>query len=604
MGVNRIGKVHSGEDVPMYWSTSRISILRLYSQYSAFVLAKQERIFDAVQPGGAVDRAIRRFRSQRDRIRASAERDPNFGQHMLFSTDLNLWSFDFDAYFDRYLRSFETTRDTLRSNLAEFPRGSWWPEAGGVRVVTRGPTALDSVQFRLVRGSPHPTQVAWDVDADGTLGPADLPLPFHISGGNVVVEATFMPNFLRFMTRNSLVRAQHYQSLIALQPAVFHIVADVPLNVDGVRARNPLTAESRALSKIPDEGMVPTRWNVPVTTKPRNLEETWSGRVVVNEDRVVGADVTIVPGTEVALAPGASLVFRNKVRILGTTAAPVRFTPLDPSAAPWGTVALHGQGTTGSEIVNVHMTGGSGDRIGLTDYIAMLSVHDTRDVRIAGVTLTNNREYDDTLHVVYGKDVTIENIYIEGAHSDAIDVDVSTVKIRGGRIRDAGNDALDFMASSALVSGITLTGAGDKGVSVGEGSEVLIYDTVLLGNGIGIESRDQSVALVAQSELRDNHIQLNAYWKNWRYGGGGEIEVARSLISGRESGITADNQSRILLRSNQISPPMVPSERIVFGNIAAQGSRPKNHGAYSERMTAAMERWRVDHSTADDEYVE
>jgi hypothetical protein len=101
------------------------------------------------------------------------------------------------------------------------------------------------------------------------------------------------------------------------------------------------------------------------------------------------------------------------------------------------------------------------------------------------------------------------------------------------------------MSSSVLVENAQIIGSGDKGLSVGEASIVLLLNSLIKNNSIGIESKDRSIAAIHKSSLIDNNTNLNAYYKNWRYGSGGKILADAVFLSPSEKPISADKRSSI-----------------------------------------------------------
>ena len=60
------------------------------------------------------------------------------------------------------------------------------------------------------------------------------------------------------------------------------------------------------------------------------------------------------------------------------------------------------------------------------------------------------------------------------------------------------------MSSRVVITGMTITKSGDKGVSVGERTDVLIHNTRLAANIIGLESKDDSIARIVHVDLQRN----------------------------------------------------------------------------------------------------
>ena len=82
---------------------------------------------------------------------------------------------------------------------------------------------------------------------------------------------------------------------------------------------------------------------------------------------------------------------------------------------------------------------------------------------------------------------------------------------------------------------------------MGEGSDLFGVDNLLIGNTSGVQSKDGSTAVLFNHSFENNGTALHAYKKNWQYGVGGTIFLAKSIISGEEIAARAQKQSQIHL---------------------------------------------------------
>ena len=53
------------------------------------------------------------------------------------------------------------------------------------------------------------------------------------------------------------------------------------------------------------------------------------------------------------------------------------------------------------------------------------------------------------------------------------------------------NDSIDLMESNVIIASSRMFRSGDKGISVGENSNVLIYNSLLNENKIGLAVKDK-----------------------------------------------------------------------------------------------------------------
>ena len=171
----------------------------------------------------------------------------------------------------------------------------------------------------------------------------------------------------------------------------------------------------------------------------------------------------------------------------------------------------------------------------------MFSLHDTRDIVLKNISLNDNKIYDDALHLVYCKNILLENILIKNAFSDALDIDISDeIFIKKSIFLNPKNDSIDIMESRILVDGTEIYNSGDKGISVGENSNAIIHNSYLNSNNIGIAVKDNSIAKVVHTDFNNNIIQVGSYQKNYKYGNGGKINIFKSNFNSETNKIESD----------------------------------------------------------------
>jgi hypothetical protein len=165
-------------------------------------------------------------------------------------------------------------------------------------------------------------------------------------------------------------------------------------------------------------------------------------------------------------------------------------------------------------------------------------------VTITNSTFRDNSIVDDMVHFVYS-DVFISGSKFIRSNLDALDADISTVKIVDSEFIDSGNDALDLMTTKAEVERTILIRSRDKGISVGEGSDLDVVDSVFEENEIGLQAKDSSIARLENVQMIQNRLAVDAYKKNWRYDAGGRVVLTDSRFDKNIIDITKDKHSSI-----------------------------------------------------------
>ena len=179
----------------------------------------------------------------------------------------------------------------------------------------------------------------------------------------------------------------------------------------------------------------------------------------------------------------------------------------------------------------------------------MLSIHNSEDIVIENISLKNNSTYDDTMHIVYSNNIKINNLKMAQINSDGIDIDISkNIEIDNILINSAKNDCLDFMQTEATIKNSSFQNCNDKGISVGESSNIKILDSTFSKNKIAIESKDRSLVEIQNSNFNNNVLVFSAYKKNWKYNGGGKIQSKNNAILENLKIQKADKHSKITIQ--------------------------------------------------------
>jgi hypothetical protein len=124
---------------------------------------------------------------------------------------------------------------------------------------------------------------------------------------------------------------------------------------------------------------------------------------------------------------------------------------------------------------------------------------------------------EDALNIVRSE-FTIDRTLFGETSSDAFDADFAKGKITNSSFFKAGNDAIDASGSVIDIDIVRVDGAGDKGLSVGERSQVTVNDMGISGSRIGVASKDLSQIIIRNINISDSEIGLTAYQKKPEFG--------------------------------------------------------------------------------------
>ncbi|MCB4755569.1 MAG: right-handed parallel beta-helix repeat-containing protein [Elusimicrobia bacterium] len=282
----------------------------------------------------------------------------------------------------------------------------------------------------------------------------------------------------------------------------------------------------------------------------------WGGRVQVNEDKVISANETlkILPGTQVIIAPGKSIISFGQVQSVGTKDKPIRILPMDLRFA-WGVFAVVGHGADSSIFKNVIFEKGSLAQYERINFSGMLNIHYADDIRIESCRFRNNTQGDDVVHLAACDKFEFVENEIRQAFSDGLDCDLSDGIIVNNRIEDTVNDGIDIMTGHVYLINNEIRRANDKGISVGEHSAVIVTNNSISECNIGIALKDGSKGEVNNCEFNSNNTALSIYTKNSWYPGTGRAVIKNSKFFKNKNTFEMRDHSFVVLDHSTVDNP-------------------------------------------------
>ena len=104
----------------------------------------------------------------------------------------------------------------------------------------------------------------------------------------------------------------------------------------------------------------------------------------------------------------------------------------------------------------------------------------------------------------------IEKIEVSNAFSDAVDIDFSNIIIKQLNVTQANNDCFDVSGGEYYIENALLNKCGDKGISVGESSELQGTQIKINDSNIGIASKDSSITNIQYFLANNMNMCLEA----------------------------------------------------------------------------------------------
>jgi len=455
--------------------------------------------------------------------------------------------------FSEALSSFN---NCIIDRLDAIPDSTWSTDENGFIISINGEVPVSDIIVDFGE-SPLPKWIGIDLNGDTFINSNEMITSLRKEGSTISIPVRLYAN--RVVVAGGGIHRDNdmRRKDIIIANTGFRFVTSNNAKIKSVSASNPFSNKRTILKNKQFNYVLPSRLNVPIINgnyavfTPEN-KTVISGVLNITSDQHYKDNVTILPGTVINLDPGVNLIFYNKVTAKGTPELPIIIKRKNLKHA-WGVVALQGPNTSGSIFNNINISGGSGSELNGIYYTAMFSLHNTSNILIKNSRLSMNTKYDDMFHVVYGDNITLNNVSFTDSIFDAIDIDMSKgIVLKKIKIVNAGNDAIDFMETEALVDQANLYKSGDKGISAGENSNILIYNSLLRGNAVGIASKDGSNVQVLYSDLDSNKVQMSLYKKNWRYNDGGYAQVSHTRILNGVNNFNIDSHSGVVIKDTDI----------------------------------------------------
>ncbi len=154
------------------------------------------------------------------------------------------------------------------------------------------------------------------------------------------------------------------------------------------------------------------------------------------------------------------------------------------------------------------------DTKGLTGCLSLINLN-LKDIDVSA----NNSNCEDSVNFINSKG-TVKKISITNSYSDALDVDFSRLVFNEVNILNAKNDCTDFSYGEYHLSNLKLNSCGDKAVSIGETSDVKIYNVEVDKAETGIATKDSSSLVLNKALLKNINVCLSAYNKKQEFSGG------------------------------------------------------------------------------------
>ena len=271
-----------------------------------------------------------------------------------------------------------------------------------------------------------------------------------------------------------------------------------------------------------------------------------TGKYKTNKDILIprGYQVWFQKGVELDLVGRAKFISKSPVLMFGREDAPILITSSDKSANGFSIL----QAETKSEfhyVVFDNLNTLSHEGWNLTGAVSLYE----SEVLIDHCRFVNNH-CEDALNLVRCV-FDYSYSYIGFTFGDGFDADFCTGTITKANFSHTGNDGMDFSGSHITINSAFVEYAGDKGISLGEKSDIIIQDANVQNSIIGIAAKDLTTVVVKNITLLNNDLAFTAYQKKPEYGPG-KITVEKYKAEGNKQLYVLQNGSSLVLDGKTI----------------------------------------------------
>ena len=163
---------------------------------------------------------------------------------------------------------------------------------------------------------------------------------------------------------------------------------------------------------------------------------------------------------------------------------------------------------------NSNMISPGNDINGLTGCLSFF------DIKLENLSIESTSSYcEDAVNFVRSNG-SIKNLLIKDSIFDAVDADFSNLNFDIVDIKNSQNDCVDLSFGKYFLNQTKVEYCGDKGISVGEDSNVEINNLFVSNSNTGLASKDFSIVKIDSGKINSTKYCIEVYNKKQEFSGG------------------------------------------------------------------------------------
>lgn len=276
-----------------------------------------------------------------------------------------------------------------------------------------------------------------------------------------------------------------------------------------------------------------------ITVKPGN----W----VLTKDLVIpeGYLFSCAAGVSIDLKKSAMIIAHSPIDLTGLASNPVRIFSSDKTGQ--GVFVLNaGEKSRIKNVIFKNLKAANRPGLRLTGAVTFYE----SPVSITQTTFSDSMS-EDSLNII-SSNFKLKNVLFENSYADALDLDFCQGLLENVTFKNSGNDAVDFSGSIVNLSNCYISNAKDKGVSVGESSDITINGLIIDGAKLAVVSKDNSQLKIKAVNINDCEIAFAVYQKKPEFGPSGLI-ASSVVIKNTKHDYLLEKKSRLVINGEKIN---------------------------------------------------
>ena len=223
------------------------------------------------------------------------------------------------------------------------------------------------------------------------------------------------------------------------------------------------------------------------------------GKWVLNRPLVINGNLEIREDTQIEFSKNSYLIVKGRINFLGTKSNPI---VLKAKSKTWKGLYVFNanQKSFIKNCIFLDLTELSDGILNLTGNINFYR----SDFEIENLFIKNVFA-EDAINIIESN-YLINNLKIVNSHSDGIDSDFSNGTINNSIFKNIGGDAIDLSGSETYLENIEILNVSDKGISIGENSDLIADNITIKNSKIGIATKDGSKSKIKKCLIKESTL--------------------------------------------------------------------------------------------------